>query len=254
MTKISKIEEMSSKLFYNENYKELLQIEKILQKELYKTNNIIEKEYIFYLLLITKIKNNPIEGGVIWDTFYEYFSFIEKSKKTFQNDIDGKKKYILTIIGHLQYLKKMYSDKYFWDIQEKIYIVKNDLKKELFLLEKKYIYFIRQFLYKYITWYGHSYFNLMYTSMLVWFIFAFIYYLNDAFITPWAMISGFPWMEDKLLGSFEYYLYLSVSVLSNLWADFDLWSTVFLRIMISLEQMFGVILTWLFVYTLAKKI
>jgi hypothetical protein len=109
-------------------------------------------------------------------------------------------------------------------------------------------------LYKYILWYGRSYFNLMYTSVINWFLFAFLYFLNDAYINPWSLIGSFNWHNGELLWPFDYYLYLSLNTLSNLWADFGLGTTTFLRTLFWIEQMVWVILTWLFIYVLGKKI
>jgi len=254
MIDITKLEEISSRLIYDENHKELIWIETFLKGELDKAEDIMEKEYIIFLYLVVKIKNNPVETNSIISYFWNYFSEIKSANKSLKLSKNLAEIYIVNVITHLQYLSKLYLDKYYWLTEEKIFILKNDLQKDLFLLRWEYFRFFRQIMYKYILWYWKSYFNLIYVSMVIWFLFAFIYFINDAYINYGSLISKFSWHEWELIWTFDYYLYLSISILSNLWADFDLWTTTFLRIIIWIEQMLWVILTWLFVYTLAKKI
>lgn len=256
MLDITKLEEISSKLIYNENHKELINIETFLHSELNHSEDVMEEEYVLFLYLVTKIKNNPVETESITWYFNTYFQSLKKAIIQLNDKKDLKQMYILNAIAHLQYLQKIYLDKYFWKTEEKIYIIKNECKKELYLLQGEYYNYIKHILYKYILWYWRSYFNLMYTAMVTWFTFAFIYYINDITITInnstlYASFIGETW---DIVWPFDYYLYLSLSTLSNLWADFWLWTTPYLRIMFWIEQMLWVILTWLFVYVLAKKI
>ena len=58
--------------------------------------------------------------------------------------------YVSTVISHLQYLKKLYLDKYYGPTEEKIYVLKNDLKKDLFWIKREYFSWFRQALYKYV--------------------------------------------------------------------------------------------------------
>lgn len=254
MIDITKLEEISSTLIYNENHKELIKMETFLKKELENADDMMEKEYVLFLYLVVKIKNNPVETDSIVSYFDLYFTEIKTTKKILDKTPELWELYLSTVISHLQYLKKLYLDKYYWPTEEKIYVLKNDLKKDLFWMKGEYFSWFKHSLYKYVLWYGRSYFNLIYTSMVNWFWFAYIYYINDAYLNPWSLIGSFNWHEWQLLGSFDYYLYLSLNTLSNLWADFWLWTTPFLRMMFWVEQMTGVILTGLFVYVLGKKI
>lgn len=254
MIDITKLEEISSKLIYNENHKELINIETFLYSELNNAEDVMEKEYVLFLYLVAKIKNNPVETESISLYFQNYFTLIEQTAVDLEDMKDLKIMYIWNVISHLQYLQKLYSDKFFWKSEEKIYIIKNDFKRELYFLQSEYFNYIKQTLYKYILWYGRSYFNLMYSSMVTWFLFAFIYYLNDIKLDTWTLYWSFVGWEGHIVGPFDYYLYLSLSTLSNLWADFWLGTSLFLRIIFWIEQMLWVVLTWLFIYILAKKL
>lgn len=254
MIDIAKLEEMSSKLIYNENHKELIKMETFLKTELDKVDDIIEKEYVLFLYLVVKIKHNPVETDSISNYFKIYFTEIQSTKEQLKNYPEIFELYLLTVISHLQYLKRLYVDKFFWWIEEKIYILKNDLKKDLYFAKKQYFSFLKQFMYKFILWYGRSYYNLIYSTIFIWIWFAIIYYINDITLLSWTLYSSFLWSDWHLIWPFDYYLYLSLNTLSNLWADFWLWTTPFLRTMFGIEQMIWVIFTWLFIYVLAKKV
>jgi hypothetical protein len=61
-------------------------------------------------------------------------------------------------------------------------------------------------------------------------------------------------MENISVASYEYYIYLSTNILSNLWADWNLAVTPFLRLMFDIEQILWVILFWLFIFIIWKKL
>ena len=254
MIDITKLEEISSTLIYNENHKELIKMETFLKKELEKADDMMEKEYVLFLYLVVKIKNNPVETDSIASYFDSYFNEVKSTKILLNKTPELLELYISTVISHLQYLKKLYLDKYYGPTEEKIYVLKNNLKKDLFWVKWEYFAWFRQSLYKYVLGYGRSYFNLMYTSAVNWFGFAFVYYINDLSLSTGTLYSRFTGWEWHIIWSFDYYLYLSLNTLSNLWADFWLGTTPFLRLMFWIEQMTWVILTGLFVYVLGKKI
>lgn len=254
MLDITKIEEISSTLIFHENHKELIAMETFLKWELNKADDVMEQEHVLFLYLVVKIKNNAVETDSISTYFTEYFQLIKKTNKELNINKELKEIYLSNVVSHLQYLKKLYLDKYYGNTEEKIYILKNDIKRDLFYLKWEYYSFFRQSLYKYVLWYGRSYFNLVYTSTVNWFSFAFIFFIHDISTGTGSMYSSFTWIETDLVWGFDYYLYLSLCTLSNLWADFSLWTTPFLRLMFWIEQMTWVILTWLFVYILGKKI
>lgn len=254
MIDITKIEEVSSKLIFNENHKELIVMETFLKWELDSAEDIMESEHVLFLYLVVKIKNNAVEIDSIKDYFKKYFDWVKKTSKELSKNKELKILYLSNVLWHLQYLKKVYLDKYYGPTEEKIYVFKNDVKHDLYFLKWEYYNFFRQSLYKYVLWYGRSYFNLMYTATVSWFAFAYMYYISDAYFNPGALIGNFNWQAWELLWSFDYYLYLSLNTLSNLWADFGLGTTPFLRIMFGVEQIAWVILTGLFVYVLGKKI
>lgn len=254
MIDITKLEDISSTLIYNENHKELIKMETFLKSELSNAEDMMEREYVLFLYLVVKIKNNPVETDSITTYFQNYFDEIKNTKSNLSKNPELLELYLSTVIGHLQYLKRIYTDKFYWPTEEHIYMLKNDLKRELYLVQKRYWKFFRHSLYKYVLGYGRSYFNLMYTSMVNWFGFAFAYYLSDISTKSWTLYASFTGIEWHAVWPFDYYLYLSLNTLSNLWADFGLGTTPFLRIMFWVEQMAWVILTWLFIYVLGKKI
>lgn len=253
MNQIKTLEEISSFLIYNEDYDTIKQIENTLTIFLHKEIDILRKENIYFLLIIAKIRNS-ILAEEIDNSIIDYV----KQIKIFSSKIKSEKQMVSfykNIVFHLIFIKKKYTDKfYWWYVEELLYTTRQETKKELYLLEKNYAKYIRRLLYKYLLGYGRSYFNLMYTSMVTWFIFAFLYFLTDAYWYPWTLYSNTLWVSEKLVGGFDYYLYLSINTLSNLWADFSLWSNLFLRVLFWIEQLAGVILTGLFLYVLAKKI
>ena len=132
MIDITKLEEISSTLIYNENHKELIKMETFLKKEMEKADDMMEKEYVLFLYLVVKIKNNPVETDSIASYFDSYFNEVKSTKILLNKTPELLELYVSTVISHLQYLKKLYLDKYYGPTEEKIYVLKNILKKDLF--------------------------------------------------------------------------------------------------------------------------
>jgi len=258
-----KINEIYSELIYNKNIKQLNKLNNELEKKIRKTNSIEEQEELYFLLIISKIKWSHLENISIKKMILKYINILEKietSKKCKKNRlwIYNKKDYSLivfynTIISRLNHIEKNYFDAYSSDFVEDIKKIKYEYKRKFYYHNKEYKRFISYTLYKWFSWYWYWVSNLAVSSTLILVIFAYIFYIYDL-NNPWTLISWFPWFENQLVWTFEYYIYLSTNIFSNLWADWNLAVTPFLRLLFDIEQIIWVIFMWLFIFIMWKKL
>lgn len=253
------LREISTFLIFNEDYEEVKKIEENLKKvvnDKKNTNHYIKEEY-YFLYLVAKIKLTPVENEDLIKTMIDYFNLIKAIKTECKWDRkipkSIKSENNRNIISHLAYIQKLYNTNYFSDINFKINKTKNDLKLELYKNENNYINYIKQTWFKYILWYWDWYFNLIYTSFITWFWFGFLYFLYDNSVWKWDLIiwSIYEW---RTVWPIDQYLFLSLNIISNLWADWNLAITPYLRFLFWTERISWVILTWLFIYMFRKKI
>ncbi|MCT4617418.1 MAG: hypothetical protein N4A38_04370 [Candidatus Gracilibacteria bacterium] len=259
-----KISQIYSELIHHKDQQKLFEFEKILTEKIKETKSLTQLEELYFLLLVTKIKNSFVENISIKQTLIKYLTLvkqIETQKKTKYNiykKIAGKKDYSLIIfyntsISKLHYLDNLYQKVFLSSYNKNIRDLKYDFKKNLYFEEKKYGSFFTYFFYKWITGYGNGVKNLAIFSLITLILFSTIFFIYDI-LNPGTLINGFPGMENISVASYEYYIYLSTNILSNLGADGNLAVTPFLRLMFDIEQILGVILFGLFIFIIGKKL
>ncbi len=271
------LKEINMKLLHHENFEVLQNVEKSLLEKINNTTNILDKEELYYYLIICKIRQTNIETWTISKLIKDYINIIKKSEQIYKaknklvklnsnlkkhvNYIELNKINIFykTVSHNLTYLEELYIQTLWISMitNTSIHLLnyeKNEKIKNLSLYEKKYLNYFVFVLYKYITWYGKWYGHLMIATIITVVWFAFMYYLNDMFWTKWAMVNWFWWFEWVKVWTFEYYIFVSLMVVSNLWADSSLATSRFLRWLWNIEQLTWVVLVWLFIAMLAKKI
>lgn len=266
MSKINSIDikTIYADLIHNKDRKKLKNYEKELTERIKNTNTNSELEELYFLLLVTKIENSYVENARIKQLLVKYFSILDKLevskkyKKSRLKIINKRKDYWIiifynTMISRLHFLERLYKKNYSSDYNVSIRRVKFEYKKNLYLEEKNFWWYLSYVWYKWMTWYWDWIENLAFTSFFVLMLFSYIYYIYDL-LHPWTLNNWFPWMEWIGLSSFEYYIYLSTNIFSNLWADWNLAITPFLRVLFGIEQILWVLLFWLFIFIMWKKL
>lgn len=259
-----KIKEIYSEIIHNKEQTKLYKIEKFLEKKIKETKSNQELEELYFLLLVSKIKNSFVENLKIKSILIKYINLVKKievskkSKKSLYKKILWKKDYWTiffynSMISRLHYLDNLYSKVFLSSYNKEIRTLKYDYKKDLHFESKNYWAYLSYFFYKWVTWYGNWILQLALISFSILFWFATIFYTYD-FFNPWVLVTWFPWMEWVNQAGFEYYFYLSTNIFSNLWADWNLAITPFLRILFDIEQVVWVLAFWLFVFIMWKKL
>jgi hypothetical protein len=77
--------------------------------------------------------------------------------------------------------------------------------------------------------------------------------LYDNSVWKWDLIAWSIY-EWRAVWPIDQYLFLSLNIISNLWSDWNLAITPYLRFLFWTERVMWVIFTWLFIYMFWKKI
>lgn len=254
-----KIKDIASLLIYWEQYKHLESIEQDLLENLKKAQDPMQREELYYLLLIVRIKKYQFNNILLEKNLAEYKKIIYEWLVTYETKQQLKSTsklkiiFLKTVLSHISIIQQLWNG---WenDFLNTLKYLQNELKKDLYKIEKKYFLLIRQILYKYLVGYGIGYREIFFTTVWAWLLFAFIYLLYDTITQRWALIVWVDKFEWMVVWSIDYYMYLSINILSNLWADGNLADTLFLRLLFWLEQAFWVMLFWIYVFMIWKKI
>jgi hypothetical protein len=254
-----KIKDLSSLILYWDKYEQIEQIESDLQEKLSQAQDPLQREEMYYLLLIVRMKKYSINNILIQKNLSEYKKIVNEwiviydTKKQLKSTSKMKVIFIRTVLSHISFIKKFT----LWDENDftnHLKYFENELKLQYYKLSKKYYLLIRQLWYKYFVWYGIWYKEIFLTTVFVWLFFWLSYYLYDTITANGTLISWVDVFAWQTVGSFDYYLYLSINILSNLWADSNLATTFFLRILFGMEQVLWVMILWVYIFMIWKKI
>lgn len=254
-----KIKDLSSLILYWDKYEQIEQIESELQEKLSQAQDPLQREEMYYLLLIVRMKKYSINNILIQKNLSEYKKIVNEwivvydTKKQLKSTSKMKVIFIKTVLSHISFIKKFT----LWDENDftnNLKYFENELKLQYYKLSKKYYLLIRQLWYKYFVWYGIWYKEIFLTTVFVWLLFWLSYYLYDTITANGTLISWVDVFAWQTVWSFDYYLYLSINILSNLWADSNLATTFFLRILFGIEQVLWVMILWIYIFMIWKKI
>lgn len=254
-----KIREISSFLLYWKDYEYIKEIEENLNQKLKDVNEPIQREELYYLLLFFRIKKYQNHIVLLEKNLIEYKKIVKswivtfQAKKELKNSNKLKLIFLKTVLNHIAQLR--YQSKYFDNtFSNWLKYFENELKMEYYKSVGDYYQIWKQILYKYIVWYWVWYRQIFYSTMFTWIFFAFVYFLYDFVVWKWDLIVWIREFEWKILWSFDYYLYLSINILSNLWTDWTLATTPFLKFLFWIEQVVWVMFFWIFAFMIWKKI
>jgi len=129
-----------------------------------------------------------------------------------------------------------------WLIKQykKIKILEYTIKRKMYFCLKRYDKYLINLMYKLFSNYGTSLTYLLISTLIISWIFWFLFYLSDIIRTQHYVWNG-------ELKSIWYYLFVSLSTLSNLWADMSMAGNNFLIFLFSIEQVLGILLFWLLI-------
>lgn len=254
-----KIREINSFLLYWKDYEYIKEIEENLNGKLKSAIEPLQREELYYLLLLFRIKKYQNHTVLLEKNLIEYKKIVRawliafQTKKEIKDSNKLKLIFLKTVLSHIAQLR--YQSIYFEnEFSNWIKYFENELKMEYYKTIWDYYQIGKQLLYKYIVWYGVWYRQIFYSTMFTWIFFAFVYFLYDFIVWNWDLIIWVSEFEWKLLWTFDYYLYLSINILSNLWADWALATTPFLKFLFWVEQVVWVMFFWIFAFMIWKKI
>lgn len=254
-----KLREISSFLLYWKDYEYIKEIELNLNSKIQNTHDPIQREEIYYLIILFRIIKYQTNSVILEKNLIEYKKIINQwlvsyeTKKIMKNSNKLKIIFLRNVLNHISQLR--FNCKY----QENVFsnslkYFENEIKMVYYKSQWDYYLIIKQYLYKYIVGYWVWYKQIFYSTIFTWFIFWLIYFFYDLIDWNWILIKWISEYDWRLVWWFDYYLYLSINILSNLWTDSTIASNIFLKMLFSLEQVIWVMFFWIFVFMIWKKI
>lgn len=204
-----------------------------------------------YGLLVCALKKNLTETSAMKKLFKAYNDYLTERlahlKSGFsKSNIDSSLTTIVFMnsgIYHLELLQKYYEYAHFHDRATEVYITKMRFIEELYRVEGKWIKWSWYRYFRAIARYGTSSMRLVFSTLIITFLFAVIFFSLDHFEIEKGLI------EEQSMGG---YFYTSVGVISNLGADIHPISFLG-QCIVSIEAFFGVLLVGLLLYTVNKR-
>ena len=258
------LKDIYSYLVFHDLHKEYADIERELRSSLSETNDDDVKEELLWLLTIIKIKNSSTENAQMLKMIDKYQELLKKMELTYKTNTTlkwmYKKKNIKLMvfyniaISRLYFLSHLYQSVFSSDHYLKIDYLQKEFSKDLALTNKHYWTYFIYLLYKWWTGYGNGFINFFWLTLVTILIFAVLFFGYDL-MYPDVLTAWFPGLENTgHAATFEYYIYQSTNILSNLWADTNLATTPYLRLLFEIEQLVWVILFWVLISLFAKKL
>lgn len=228
---------------------------KILIRNFSKEQNPIKKQELAFTTLIYFLKKNKYETQEMKKIFIELqclTKFLEKKlNKNYKNNKNISRKIMLDVfyktnIYKLFIIESLYDNINITQKSDKMRVLRKNLEKKGAIFEKDYKKYFSLTAHKLLTNYWTSFWYLLIITLIITVVFGAIFYISDS-LTP--LIS-----PDNTLRTIDYYIYVSVSTISNLGGDVDMAGNLFLRIIFAIEQIIWVGLFWVCVILAGRKV
>lgn len=236
---------------------EFEKIEKFLKIKIKNEKYLPMKQELILLLLICLLKKNAIESNEMRFFFDELIAMILKLKtdlsKQYKKDNNQQTKILLDVfyktnIYRLYFLEILYIKVNLTDRSQKIRVLRKDLERADSFYRAHYWAYFWLLLDKLFSNYGTNFWYLFWVLIFLTYLFWLIFRFDDVFINPEIHYVGIDQIQ-----SFWYYVYISLTTITNLWADSSMAATLWLRLMFWLEQIIWVIMFWILIILLGKK-
>lgn len=261
----------------NESFNsDLESIEKILKIRIKNEKFLPVKQELILLLLMCLLKKNTIETNQMKIFYENLLTSLKTVKKKLEEDYKKNNTqanrimldvFFKTNIYRLYFLELLYKQINLNSRAQSIRVLRKNLQKDDALFRKKYISYFWFLAEKVFSNYWTSFWYLWIIVWSITFLCACLMFIEDHrlisqweeplvwLMAEWCNVKNvFDVKECRQYMWFDHYLYVSIATVSNLWWDIPMAWNSWLRFVLWIEQILWVILFWIFVIIVWKKL
>lgn len=243
------------KLFWECSSEYLEYTERKLKIKYTKEKDIYIRQEILFFLLLCLLKKNKIEDIDMLKYYKDFIILTQKLEKSVNKNLWASNSkfnklmfdvFYKTNIYRLFFLESHYKSINLSSKADWIKVLRKWLERREYYVRKEYIKYFNNLFDNVLTKHWTSFWNLATVWLLIILWFWFWFYLIDFF------------SEEKhiwfwVLETIDFYLYLSIWTFSNLWVDANT-PTLFIRSLFALIQTLWLIIFWVLVILISKKL